>query len=286
MIPESITTKIFLDSGDPAETKEMLELLGRLDGQTTNPSLVTKNPDAQARIARGEKFASQEIYEFYEGIVKEISELVPESVSIEVYADAETTADEMFAQAESFWKWIPNAHIKYPITAGGLEAAERSIAAGMRVNMTLCFSQEQAAAVYAATRGAAAGDVYLSPFAGRLDDIGQHGMGFIQNVVEMYKKSDGHVQSLAASIRSVDHLLDCFAMGVDIVTAPAKVYREWAAQGFPTRETMMTAAEQNLSETAYEEVSLDSAWNEYDIQHDLTDTGIAKFANDWNAIIE
>lgn len=286
MIPEHITTKIFLDSSDPAETQELITLLGRLDGQTTNPSLVTKHPEAQARMAAGEKFTPEEINIFYKGVVQEISSLLPHgSVSIEVYADAETTADHMFTQGQEFWQWIPNAHIKYPINAAGLEAAERSIAAGMRVNMTLCFTQQQAAAVYAATRGAMIGDVFLSPFAGRLDDIGQHGMGFIQNVVRMYQQGDGHAQVLAASIRTVDHLLDSFAMGADLVTAPISVYKEWAEQGFPTRNTVIEPETQQLLAPTYEEVDLTHAWNTYNIQHDLTDKGIEKFAADWNAIV-
>src|SRR6185369_13659357 len=107
MRPANLHTKIFLDSGDPAETKEALALLGFLDGQTTNPSLIAKNP-----ATVGKKFSKTEIFDFYKTVVGEISALIPNgSVSIEVYADANTSSDEMLAQAREFFTWIPNAHI-------------------------------------------------------------------------------------------------------------------------------------------------------------------------------
>src|SRR5438105_4367600 len=86
MRPQNLKTRIFLDSGDPKETREIISVLGFLDGQTTNPSLIAKNPDAQARLARGEKFDAGEVFNFYQSVVKEVSALIPEgSVSIEVY---------------------------------------------------------------------------------------------------------------------------------------------------------------------------------------------------------
>ena len=172
MRPKNLQTKIFLDGGDPMETREIIDLLGFLDGQTTNPTLIAKNPEAKARLGRGEKFSEKEIYDFYRGVVQEISQMIPAgSVSIEVYADHSTSSEEMLAQGREFFKWIPNAHIKYPTTTEGLKAAEQSVKEGIRVNMTLCFSQAQAAAVYAATAGAKKGQVFISPFVGRLDDI-------------------------------------------------------------------------------------------------------------------
>lgn len=130
---KNLKTKIFLDGGDPEETKEIISLLGFLDGQTTNPTLIAKNPEAQARIARGEKFSK----------VEKISSLIPGgSVSVEVYADKSTAAEEMLKQAGEMFSWIPNAHIKFPITSEGLEVAEQFVRAGKRVNMTLCFSQK------------------------------------------------------------------------------------------------------------------------------------------------
>ncbi|MBI4054455.1 MAG: transaldolase [Candidatus Doudnabacteria bacterium] len=202
MKPANLKTKVFLDSGDPEETKEAIKLLGFLDGQTTNPTLIAKNPDAAARLARGEKFSEREILDFYRQTVQEISGLIPEgSVSIEVYADELTTADAMLKQAREFYAWIPprpfslspkggegggGAHIKFPTSEEGLKAAEQAVKEGMRVNMTLCFSQEQAAAVHAATRGAKKGQVFVSPFIGRLDDRGENGMDLVKNIIRMY----------------------------------------------------------------------------------------------------
>ncbi|HEX5744243.1 MAG TPA: transaldolase family protein, partial [Candidatus Saccharimonadales bacterium] len=155
MKPADLTTKIFLDSGDPAETKAIIGLLGFLDGQTTNPTLVAKNPYAKDRFEKGEKFNADEIIDFYKQVVTEISKLIPQgSVSIEVHAEQDTTAEDMFEQAKKMNAWIPNAHIKYPTTAEGLKAAKQSVEQNINVNMTLCFTQDQAAAVYAATKGA------------------------------------------------------------------------------------------------------------------------------------
>ena len=243
--------KIFLDSGDVEETKQAIALLGFLDGQTTNPTLIAKNP-----ATAGKKFTKEEIFSFYRSIVEQISALIPNgSVSIEVYADKSTTADEMFKQGKEMFSWIPNAHIKYSITKAGLEAAQKSIAEGMKVNMTLCFTQEQAAAVYAATLGATKGDVFVSPFVGRLDDRGENGMDLVRNILEMYKQGDGHVQVLTASVRNLNHFLQAKSLGSDIITAPLKVLRQWAEQDF-------------------------------DINHELTDVGIERFSADWNNLIK
>jgi len=133
-------SKVFLDGGDPKETKEILALLGFLDGQTTNPTLIAKSPEAQRRISEGKKFTHKETMDFYRGVVTELSQLLPKgSISIEVYADIKTTAEDMLKQAREMWRWIPNAHIKFPTTHLGLVAAEQLIDEGGRVNMTLVF---------------------------------------------------------------------------------------------------------------------------------------------------
>src|SRR3989338_368897 len=135
-----LNTRIFLDGGDPKETREILELLGFLDGQTTNPTLISRNAEVKARLSKNKKFSVQEIYEFYREVVKELAALIPEgSISIEVYADKNTSAKEMLAQGRQMYHWIPNAHIKFPTTAEGLQAAKHAVEEGMRVNMTLCF---------------------------------------------------------------------------------------------------------------------------------------------------
>ena len=267
-------TKIFLDSGDPAETREVLSILGFLDGQTTNPSLIAKNPETA-----GKKFSTKELLDFYRKVVEEVSSLIPQgSVSIEVYADASTSADAMFAQGREFFKWIPNAHIKYPTTTVGLKAAERSVAEGMRVNMTLCFSQEQAAAVYAATTGSKKGQVFVSPFVGRIDDRGENGMDLIKNILAMYEQGDHHVEVLTASVRSIEHIIKAINLGSNILTAPIKILKEWKDRGMPNQMS-------NLKSIPYKNIALDKSRQEYNIQHELTDIGIQKFSDDWNRLI-
>ena len=162
-------TRILLDSGDPDETVRIRGLLGYLDGQTTNPSLIASNPHIVKYLASGRRFTSHQESEEYRTIVQGISPLVGSAgVSIEVFADSTTSAEHMFEQGREMYAWIDNAYIKYPCTAEGIRAAQMSVASGMRVNMTLCFSQAQAAAVYSATNGTAS-PVYVSPFVGHLD---------------------------------------------------------------------------------------------------------------------
>ena len=269
-------TRIFLDSGNPEETKEALRLLGHLDGQTTNPSLIAKNPQAQ-----GKKFTTAEIYGFYRKVVAEISGLIPQgSVSIEVYADKNTPVEQMVKQAQEMNAWIPNAHIKLPIIASGLKAAEILVKQGIRVNMTLCFSQQQAAAVYAATKGAKKGDVFVSPFIGRLDDKGINGLNLVKNCVQMFKKGDGHVEVLAASTRNLYHHLTCLEMGADIITSPLTILKQWQEKQAETK------AVAPLQPIEYEKIELNKPWQEYDISHELTDAGIDKFCSDWNQMID
>ncbi len=287
MKPEDLKTRIFLDSGDPEETKEAIRLLGFLDGQTTNPSLVNKNPEIKARLEGGEKFTLQELHGFYREIVQEVSSLIPDgSVSVEVYADKNTTAEEMLKQGREMFSWIPNAHIKYPTTREGLEVAKKSVEEGMRVNMTLCFSQQQAAAVYAATRGAKKGQVFVSPFIGRLDDRGENGMDLIQNIIRMYEKGDGHVEVLTASVRSLDHLIYAIHLGTDIVTAPFKVLKEWGEKGMPMPDENFAYKPENLKPIPYEQLDLHKDWSEFAISHELTDAGIDRFAADWNSLLK
>ena len=207
MLTNKPKTKILVDGGDPEDTLRVKKLLGFVDGQTTNPTLIAKNPDIQRGIASGPTLSPQDEKDEYRKIVRAISPLVGDAgVSIEVFADIDTTAEDMPAQGEEMFSWIPNAYIKYPCTREGLRAAEMSVARQIRVNMTMCFSQDQAAAVHAATKGSKA-PVYVSPFVGRLDDHGENGMGVVKYIKRMYSNGDGHVYVLAASIRHLDHLL-------------------------------------------------------------------------------
>lgn len=286
MRPQNLTTKIFLDGGDSKETREIIELLGFLDGQTTNPTLIAKNPEAKARLLRGEKFTETEIYDFYRGVVQELSVLIPAgSISIEVYSDLLTSSKDMLEQAREMSTWISNAHIKYPTTTAGLEATAQSVKEGLRVNMTLCFSQVQAATVYAATRGAVRGQVFVSPFVGRLDDRGENGMDLIKNIVQMYRQGDGHVEVLAASVRTMEHFLYALALKADIITAPAKTLREWVAAGMQIPGSNFVYNAGSLQPIPYQECVFTKPWQEYSIKHELTDAGVDRFSVDWNALI-
>ncbi len=286
--PENLKSKIFLDGADPIETKQILDLMGFLDGQTTNPTLVAKSPAAQEYINVHGPFTKDGVFDYYKSVVEKISSLIPEgSVSIEVYADETVSPETMFDQALEMNSWINNAHIKFPIIPAGLAAAEKAIANHLRVNMTLCFDEVQAAAVYAATEGASRGDVFLSPFVGRLDDINIYGMSLITNILNSLRRGDGHVEVLSASIRSVDHLIDALSVGSDIITAPFSVLKEWVETGMTVPEIGEKARQNtdNLSKIVYSESNLDLPWRSYNIEHPLTTAGIKKFAEDWNGLI-
>jgi transaldolase len=287
MRPKDLKTRIFLDGGDPGETREIIKLLGFLDGQTTNPTLISKNPEARRLLEKGEKFTGEEIYRFYKTVVKEISVLIPSgSISVEVYADLTTASDHMLTQGKQMFSWIPNAHIKFPSTKEGLTAAQRAVKENMRVNLTLCFTQEQAAAVFAATKGAQKGDVFVSPFIGRLDDRGENGMTLISNIIKMFQKSDGHVMVLTASVRSFDHFMYALFLGSDIITAPYGILNEWGEKGLPVPGNDYKYNSRNLKDIPYKDIDLSKRWQEYDISHDLTDKGMEKFSADWNSLIK
>ena len=277
-------TRILVDGGDPQETVRIKELLGFVDGQTTNPSLIAKNPHIKELIASGHKLSSREEMDEYNKIVRTISPLVGDAgVSIEVFSDENTSAQEMFNQGHEMYSWIPNAYIKYPCTTEGLRAAQMSVKQGIRVNITLCFSHQQAAAVYAATKGTKE-PAYVSPFVGRLDDIGQNGMDVVKNIKRMYSKGDGHVLVLAASIRSLEHLLYSFFLQTDLATVPAKILEQWASKNSPMPDEKFEYKGSGKA-IAYEELDLEQPWESFDIQHDLTRKGIEKFAADYRATL-
>lgn len=277
-------TKLFLDSGDPAESQRALEILGRLDGQTTNPSLIAKNPELQARIRAGQRLSETEALEFYRQTLLKIETFTPGPLSVEVYADESSTADDLLAQGRKLFRWVKNAYVKYPTTKAGLEAAERSVAEGIRVNLTLCFSQQQAAAVYAATRGTQE-PAFVSPFVGRLDDRGENGMQLIESILRTYKGGDGHVLVLTASVRSLQHLLYTFALGSPLVTAPLSVFQGWANAGFPMPAADFRYDAGALKPLPYQPAPIDKPWREYDLRHELTDVGQRKFAEAWNSLL-
>ena len=273
-------TRILLDSGDPDETVRIRGLLGYLDGQTTNPPLIASNPHVVKYLASGRRFTSHQESEEYRSIVQGISRFVGSAgVSIEVFADSTTSAEHMFEQGREMYAWIDNAYIKYPCTAEGIQAAQMSVASGMRVNMTLCYSQAQAAAVYSATKGTAS-PVYVSPFIGHLDGIGKPGIDLVKNIQRMFLQGDGHVLLLAASIRSLEHLVHCLSIDVDMITVPSSILSQWAIANFPVvGPPIMHTWSGDL--IPYETVDLEQPWESFDLSHALTTQGIERFAHDY-----
>lgn len=285
MRPNGLRTKIFLDSADPSETREAISLLGFLDGQTTNPTYVSKHPDVRRRLAMGKPFSRAERNQFYRSVAGELSEIIPDgSISLEVYADEQTTAEEMLAMGREMNTWIPNAHIKYPTTREGIAAAALSLQEGIRVNMTLVFSQSQAGAVWSATNGAKPGDVFVSPFVGRLDDRGTNGIDVVKNIVRMYEGGDGHVQVLTGSVRNLDHVFAAISAGSNIVTMPISLIKTWVAAGMLLPAPDFTYVRAELQSVPYQDMDLGQPWETYDIRHELTEKGIQTFAADWNAL--
>jgi len=286
--PNSLHTSIFLDSGDPDQTRQALDALGFLDGQTTNPTLVAKNPEIQAYIQAGKRFTSADLMNRYKEVVTEISSLIPDgSVSIEVYADNQTPAEEMVAQGLEMNEWINNAHIKLPANQAGLAAAEQLSQQGVRLNMTLAFTQNQAAAVYAATQGAQVGDVFYSSFVGRLYDNGTNGIGNLTHVVRMMQEyGDKHVQVLACSFRSYQQFLGALAVQSDVITAALPYLLEWKGNNLEIPSADFRPDAQDTQTPDYLNIDpVDKSWQMFDSHHPLTRQGIDKFATDWNKLI-
>ena len=220
-------------------------------------------------------------------IVQQISQLIPNgSISIQVYSDSKTKAEQMLKQGKEMYSWIPNARVKYPTTSEGLKAAAESVKLGMRINMTLVFSQEQAAAIYSATKGAKKGQVVISPFIGRLDDLGENGMSLIENILKMFENSDQHIEVLAASLRNMDHLLACLKLNTHIVTLPYKLIQEWVDQSKSHPQQNFVYPKGNLKDIIYQEIDLEKPWQQYNLSHPLTEAGVEKFASDWNNLIK
>jgi transaldolase len=189
--------KFFVDSADVPAIKELNDL-GMVDGVTTNPSLILK--------------AGRDIVE----VTREICSLVAGPVSAEVVA---LTADEMIAEGRKLAEIAANITIKVPLTWDGLKACKVLSDEGRMVNVTLCFSVNQA--ILAAKAGA----TFISPFVGRLDDINMDGMELISDIRQVYDNYGFDTQILAASIRSANHITQCALIGADVVTAPPAVIK-------------------------------------------------------------
>ncbi|MCQ8875513.1 MULTISPECIES: fructose-6-phosphate aldolase [unclassified Mesorhizobium] len=185
--------KFFVDTADVKDIRELNDL-GLLDGVTTNPSLILKS---------GGKIAD---------VTKEICDIVKGPVSAEVTA---TEYSEMMQQAKVLAKIADNVCIKVPLTLDGLKAC-KTIRTEMNrlVNVTLCFSANQA--LLAAKAGAS----FISPFVGRVDDIGIDGMELIQEIRQIYDNYDFQTEILVASVRTVNHVKQAALIGADVVTAP------------------------------------------------------------------
>ena len=209
--------KFFIDTANLDEIREATEL-GMIDGVTTNPSLVAREGDI----------------DFKEHIAK-ICSIVEGDVSAEVTA-LDTAG--MLREGRELAKIAPNVVVKCPLTLDGLKATRIFRAEGTKVNVTLCFSAAQA--LLAAKAGAS----YISPFIGRLDDIGQDGMALIRDIVQIYENYGFATEVLAASIRHPMHIVDCALAGADVATIPFKVITQL-------------------------------------VKHPLTDKGLEGFLSDW-----
>lgn len=281
-----LNSKIFIDGGSPAETSKANHAFQShfgypLDGQTTNPSLIARNLKSRMeQEGKTDVLTPEMAIAEYKKIVQEISAIIPHgSISIQVFANDKTSAEEMLSQARERATWIPNASIKLPCTKEGLKAAQVACRE-MPINITLVFSQSQAAAVYEATKQAEF-PVFLSPFVGRLDDNGKSGMCVIANILEMYKAGDGHVQVLVASIRNIDHILYALKLRAPILTIPYKVFHLWEQAGFPLPQESYHYKTTLLPIPYDFNLTLDRPWQEYNLAHELTDKGLAAFWADW-----
>lgn len=211
--------EIFIDSADINEIKEAHDM-GLVDGVTTNPSLVAKT---------GRKFV-----EVLEDIVKVVDgPISAETITLE--------CDSMVKEAKELSKIHPNIVIKIPLITEGLKAIKQCTEMGIKTNCTLCFSANQA------LLAAKAGATYISPFIGRLDDIGHKGIDLIEDIRVIYDNYGIETKILAASIRHPNHFHDCALIGADVATLPLSVIKQLA-------------------------------------KHTLTDIGLEKFLSDWKNV--
>jgi len=208
--------KLFLDTANLAQIKK-LNQMGIVDGITTNPTLVSKEPGD------------------FEEIITAICKEVKGDVSAEVVS---TNFDGMVSEAEHLSSIAPNVVVKIPIIPEGLRATKAISGMGIRVNMTLVFSANQG--LLAAKAGAS----FISPFIGRLDDIGQRGMELVEDLVKIRDNYDLKAEVLVGSIRHPQHVLEAAKVGADIATMPPEVMEKM-------------------------------------IQHPLTDSGLKRFLDDW-----
>ena len=190
--------KFFVDSADIKQIEDLMPT-GLVDGVTTNPSLIAKNGDDMAKT------------------IKDICALVSGPVSAEVTA---TDSDKMLEEGQYLASLAKNVTIKVPLTINGLKTCKALRTQGTQVNVTLCFSATQA--LLAAKAGAS----FISPFVGRLDDIGEKGMDLIEDIVVIYENYGFETEVLVASVRSKQHVIDAAIIGAHVATLPPKVIYE------------------------------------------------------------
>ena len=191
--------KFFVDTADVSEIRDLAQT-GLLDGVTTNPSLVAKS---------GRDFKE---------VIAEICDIVPGPVSAEVAA---TDLETMVSEGRALAKIAPNVTVKVPLTWDGLKACKTLTGEGTPVNVTLCFSANQA------LLAAKAGATFISPFIGRLDDAGLDGVELIREIAAIYENYlDFETEILAASIRTVGHVKECAIAGADVATVPPQILKQ------------------------------------------------------------
>jgi len=232
--------KLFLDTANIEHIRHGVRL-GVITGVTTNPSIISR--EVCQRQNQKEKFnnshSSAKGRIDYQKLVKEICSIVPGPVSTEVLSQ---DAQGMVAEAREIAKWAENIVVKIPASLDGVEATAQLAKENIKVNFTLCFSLNQA------LLGAAAGATFVSPFVGRLDDVGEDGMRVVADIVEYLDYYQLPTQVIAASIRHPQHCLTATKVGAHIATIPYKVLLQM-------------------------------------IQHPLTDIGIKRFVDDWNKVM-
>lgn len=213
--------KFFIDSADVNEIKAANER-GWVDGVTTNPSLIAKS---------GRSF---------EEVIKEICTLTTGPVSAEVIS---LKADEMVKEGVALAKWADNVVVKIPMCEDGMIAVKKLTAMGIKTNVTLVFSVMQA--ILAAKAGA----TMVSPFVGRLDDIGSDGMAMVNEVIQVYRNYDFATEVLVASVRSPMHLQHAALMGADIATIPFKVMQGMTGHPLTTKGIEMFLSDWNKAQS-------------------------------------
>lgn len=198
--------KFFIDTANLDEIRKGVEM-GMVDGVTTNPSLVSKEDKP------------------FEEILREICQVVDGPVSAEVVS---LDADGMIKEAKVLAAMSDNIVIKIPMIVEGLKAVKRLTAEGIKTNVTLVFSSAQA------LLAAKAGATYVSPFVGRLDDIGEHGMDLIADIMTVYRNYGYETEVIVASVRNPLHVMDAAMIGADIATIPLKVIEQLAKHPLTT----------------------------------------------------